>query len=114
MTPQERCEAAENSINAARKLLLSPSPAALEECLQILSQVIETLETLVAGSSRDWDPLVHAAIRRIRFGVSGLRVQIGHGANLISGWMQLRMGEGYTRAGSPELTDQGSNRLLEA
>lgn len=114
MTAHERCESAESSINFARKLLLTPSPAALEECGHILSQVIETLEMLVAGSSRDWDPLVHAAIHRIRFGVNGLRIQIGHGSNLIAGWMQLKMGEGYTRQGSPELAERQSKRLMEA
>lgn len=114
MTPRESCLAAESGLLRVQRLLLDPRPETLEQCLQILSQVIELLENLAAGTSTDWDPAVHVAFDRIRKSARGLQLQIEHGSNLVRGWMQLRFGEGYTRRGMPEFTDRESARVLEA
>lgn len=113
MTPRECCEAAEGGLARAGQLLLTPSPSALEESLQTLSQVLEILETLATGTSRDWDPAVHLAFRRIQTGSRALAAQIEHGSNLVGGWMQLRLGEGYSRQGSPTFTEVEAERHLE-
>lgn len=114
MTSRECCESAEASLNTARQLLMNPSPSAFEDCLQALSEVTRFLESMTHGNPQDWDPTVYFTFHRIRDGVRGLRAQIEHGSNLISGWMQLRHSEGYTRRGSPELAEQQTQRLLEA
>src|ERR1700733_14020687 len=99
MAPLQYCEAAEGDLAQAGQLLLNPTPAALEECLPVLTRVMETLEALAAGTSRGWDPAVHLAIGRIQAGarVLGLRIELG--SKLVRGWKQLRCGEGYTRRG---------------
>lgn len=113
MTPRECCEAAENSLAQAGQLLLTPSPGALEESIQVLSRVIELLETLASGNARDWDPVVHLAIHRVHNAARGLAPQIEHGSRLVRGWMQLRMGEGYTRSGSPQFAEPEAARSVE-
>jgi hypothetical protein len=114
MTPRECCEAAESGLARAGQLLLTPSPGALEESLQALSRVIELLETLASGTARDWDPVVHLAIHRVQAGARALAPQIVNGSNLVRGWMQLRLGEGYTRGGSPRFAEPEPARHLEA
>jgi hypothetical protein len=37
-----------------------------------------------------------------------------NGSNLVRGWMQLRLGEGYTRGGSPRFAEPEPARHLEA
>ncbi len=114
MTPRECCEEAENSLAQAGELLLNPSPGALEESVQALSRVMELLETLASASARDWDPVVHLAIHRIQTAACALAPRIEHGSKLVRGWMQLRMGEGYTRGGSPQFAEPETGRGLEA
>lgn len=114
MTPQESCQTAESGLLKAQELLLDPRPEAFEQCLHLLSQAIEILEALAAGSSRDWDPPVHLAFRRILISARTLRHQIDHGSNLLRGWMQLRFGNGYTRGGLPEFSETREQRLFEA
>jgi hypothetical protein len=114
MSPSESCQAAESGLQTVQKLLLEPRPDTFEQCLQALSQVIEILENLAAGSSRDWDPAVHLAFHRIRKTAGNLNLQIGHGSNLVRGWMQLRFGAGYTRRGLPEFPEREAERLFEA
>jgi hypothetical protein len=113
MTPQECCQAAEQNLARAGEFLLNPSPSALEECLQILGQVIETLETLAKGTTLGWDPAVHLAIHRIQTGARALGLRIEHGSYLIRGWMQLRLGEGYTRRGLPSFSEPQTERQME-
>jgi hypothetical protein len=114
MNPQESCQAAELRLQTAQQLLLDPRPGTLDQSLEVLSQVIEILERLAAGSPRDWDPAVHVAFDRIKAGAANLRLQVDHGSNLIRGLMQLRFGEGYTRGGLPEFAQAGAERLFEA
>src|ERR1700722_1934 len=114
MTPQECCESAEHSLARAGEFLLNPTPGALEECLQLLSQITETLETLVKGTTLGWDPAVPLAIYRIQAGARALGLRIEHGSMLVRGWMQLRLGEGYTRGGLPTFSEPQTERQMEA
>jgi|SRR5580692_9189214 hypothetical protein len=114
MDPRQYCEAAEGDLARAGQLLLSPTPAALEECLQALTRVSETLEALAAGTSRGWDPSVRLAMGRIHAGARALGLRIELGAKLVRGWKQLRCGEGYTRRGLPAFAEHEAGHHMEA
>ncbi len=114
MAPRQYCEAAEGGLARASQLLLDPTPGALEECLQVLTQISETLEALASGTSRGWDPAVHLAVGRIQAGARALGLRIEHGSKLVRGWKQLRCGEGYTRRGLPAFAEQEAGHHLEA
>lgn len=114
MNPKACCDAAEQSLARAGEFLLNPTPGALEECLQLLNQVTEMLETLTKGTPLGWDPAVPLAIYRIQDGARALGLRLEHGSNLVRGWMQLRRGEGYTRRGLPTFTETQTERQMEA
>ena len=114
MKPKESCQTAESGLLRAQRLLLNPRPDTLEQCVEALSQVIEVLEELARGTSRDWDSNVYMSFQRLRASTRDLHLQIAHGSNLISGWRQLRFGAGYTRSGLPEFNNPTAERLFEA
>lgn len=114
MSPQESCQAIEQKIQAAQELIINPSPETMERCLAELSRVASILEGLATGNSRDWSPEVHASFHRVRAAARRLGLQIEHASNLWRGWIQLRMGTGYTRQGLPELTQGTSRSSVEA
>jgi hypothetical protein len=90
------------------------SPSTINQCLVALAQVIEVLEEVAAGNPSDWDPEMQIAFHRIRAAARDLHLQVGHGSDLIRGWMQMRFGAGYTRRGQPEFPEHESERLFEA
>lgn len=114
MNPQERCQTAERALAKAGELLLNPTPDALEECLDAFSQVIQILETLAAGTVLGRDPAVGLAAHRLQQGARALAIRLEHGSNLLRGWMQLRLGEGYTRRGAPRFAEAAATRQMEA
>ncbi len=114
MNPRERCQAAEQALARAGELLLTPTPGAIEECLQVLSQTIELLEGLAGETALGGDPAVPLAMHRVRDGARALGVRLEHGSNLLRGWMQLRRGEGYTRRGAPRFAEIDAMSHLEA
>ena len=114
MTAAESCRAAESRLDQAGRLLSQPSPELVDQAIDALAGVIEILEKLAAGNSRDWDPAVHLALHRIRAGVRRLRLQIAHASNLLCGWMQRKFSTGYTPRGLPEFAERESGRALEA
>jgi hypothetical protein len=114
MIARECCEQAEVCLQQASLILQKPTPAALEECAQTLAQVVDTMEKLAGGSAREEDPAVRLALTRICVASRNLSLQIEHASNLVRGWMQLQLGEGYTRGGSPVFSEQDAQRHLEA
>jgi hypothetical protein len=114
MSPQESCQAIEEKIQAAQRLIIDPRPETMERCLAELSRVAAILEGLATGNSRDWNAEVQASFHRVRVAAQSLRVQIEHALNLWMGWIQLRMGTGYTRQGLPELAAGESGSSIEA
>jgi hypothetical protein len=57
---------------------------------------------------------VTRAIYRIQASARALGQRIEHGSKLVRGWMQLRLGEGYTRGGLPTFMEPPNERHLEA
>lgn len=114
MTAAESCRAAESRLADAARLLSQPKAEPLGEAIEALAGVIEILEQLAAGNSRDWDPAVHLAVHRIRAGAQRLNLQIDHASRLLCGWMQRKFSTGYTPRGLPEFADRDSGRFFEA
>jgi hypothetical protein len=114
MNPQESCRAIEEKIQAAQQLIINPSPETMERCLAELSRVATILEGLASGNSRDWNAEVHASFHRVRGAAQRLRVQIEQASNFWRGWIQLRLGTGYTRQGLPEIAQGASRSSIEA
>ncbi|HYV63638.1 MAG TPA: hypothetical protein VE958_13235 [Bryobacteraceae bacterium] len=101
MTLTERCQAGEAKLEQVSTALLDPRPEVLDRCEAELQEVIGLLESepgLTAGNTSDRDYLLRLR-RRIRL----LAVQAQHAANLIQGWVQLGLSEGYTDQGKPVL-----------
>jgi hypothetical protein len=110
---QEACQETEAKLLEAQHLIADPRPEKLERCLVELGHAAAILEQLVAGSSRDWTPAVSASFHRIRSASSRLQQQIGHGSNICLGWLQLRMGTGYTQQGRPEYAPTRARNSFE-
>jgi hypothetical protein len=113
MTARDQCQSAEDHLAIAQDLLRNPSPEGLDRGIEVLCEVAEILERLVAGTSRDWNPAVFLAVGRIHKTVRGLQIQIAYGTNLVRGWRQRQSGAGYTRGGLPEFAERGSRRSFE-
>jgi hypothetical protein len=99
-TALETCEA---GIREAGQLLLDARPEAVDRCQAELQRVAETLERLVAEGTIAADSRIAPALMRIRQSTGVLKVQTEYAANLWSGWLQLRLGTGYTDQGLPVL-----------
>jgi hypothetical protein len=107
MSPQdeisalESCHATEARIQEVEKLLWEPRPDVLERCEGELREVIILLHGLVTAGKRNWTPETAAAFQRIARSAGRLRRQVEHASNLWAGWLQLRLGTGYTESGRP-------------
>jgi hypothetical protein len=101
MNPLESCRGAEARIHTVEKLLLQPRPETLDQCETELREIILILQRLVSEGKRHWTPETGAAFRTIKQATGRLRRQIEHASNLWAGWLQLRMGIGYTERGRP-------------
>ena len=99
----EFCQRAETTIREVQQLLLDPRPGMLERCQAELQQVIVGLQTLVSEGSSAPNPEVSSSLRQIQQATRPLRLQIEHASNLCLGWIQLRLGTGYTEQGLPVL-----------
>jgi hypothetical protein len=114
MTPTESCQAAEASLLSAQTLMLDPRPEAVDRCVAELSRVAGILEHLATGNARDWNPEVTAAVLRIQAANTRLRGQIEHASNFWRGWLQIKVGTGYTRQGLPEIPASDNHSSIEA
>jgi hypothetical protein len=112
--PLESCHAAEAKIQDVEKLLLEPCPEILDRCEKELREVIGLLEGLVSAGKRDWTPEAVEGLYRIRRRAGTLRRQIEHASNLWAGWLQLRLGTGYTERGRPVFSGQEPGSTFEA
>jgi hypothetical protein len=95
------CQEAEGKIQEARQWLLDARPGAIDSCQSTLQQTIATLETLIAEKALQPDPAVSSALQSIRRSAHSLGQQIEFASNLYFGWIQLRLGAGYTQQGLP-------------
>jgi hypothetical protein len=99
----DSCLRAEAKIQEIRQMLLDPRPDAVERCQNELQQVVSALEGLISKGPFSFDPPASSALLRIRRSAHALKLQIEVASNLCFGWIQLRLGTGYTAQGLPVL-----------
>jgi hypothetical protein len=109
----DACLQAEAKLREAGLFLLNFNPQAVERCQEELRLVIAMLEGLVDEGSFQANPGIAATLLRIRRSAQALRMQIRYASNLYSGWIQLRLGSGYTRQGLPFLANGSPGTSFE-
>ena len=97
------CLQAEAKIHEARQRLLDARPGDIEGCRNELNQAAAVLERLVSEGAFPASFPAWAALLRIRRSAHALKLQIEYASKLYCGWIQLRLGTGYTRQGLPVL-----------
>jgi len=108
----ESCLAAEAKISRAQQLLAEDArPENVDLCVAELGEVAELLRGLMDGSL---DADASLTIRRIQGSARRLNLQIQHASRLCLGWIQRRMGTGYTAQGAPVLMPPEAETLFEA
>jgi hypothetical protein len=112
-TALETCRHAEAGLREAGQLLLDAQPESVDRCQAELQRVTEILARLVGGGTLQADPLLPPALLRVRQSACALKIQTEYASNLCSGWLQLRIGAGYTDQGLPVLNEPGG-RSFEA
>jgi hypothetical protein len=103
MQQEETLEGCESRLHSAQQLLLDARPGAVDGCRGELQQVITLLEGLISEGAFQPNPPVSSALLRIRSSARALQLQIEYASNLWFGWIQTRLGEGYTAQGRPVL-----------
>ena len=109
------CRAAEANLAEVQRLLLNPTPETLDRARADLAGVVAVLNTLVNSIPRTgqkWPPAAVASFHQIRLAARGLRPQIEHASKFCLGWIQTRLGTGYTQQGSPVFVAGRSQKLL--
>jgi hypothetical protein len=108
------CLHAEAKIREVSRLLLDIRPEAVERCQSELQQVIALLKGLVSERAFQANPRVSSTLVGIGRSARVLKLQIEYASNLYSGWIQLRLGAGYTQQGLPVLVRGESRSSFEA
>jgi hypothetical protein len=113
-----RAKAAHAKLREASELLLRPSPATLGDCCALLSEVTGILEELMAAGTSELSPEFSKSLLPIRQAAQELQTQIQHGSRFCLGWLQVRMGVGYTQGGAPIMletrSESGKGRSFDA
>jgi len=98
MTLTKRCQAGEAKLDAVARALADPRPEILNYCAGELQEVLDLLE-----SAESWVPSNRADLTRLRKKVRVLEMQTQNALNLLQGWTQLGLTQGYTEQGTPVL-----------
>jgi len=96
---------AQNKLGEVRELMLRPSPVALESCQSLLGEVAGILEELIAANATERTPEFYKSLREIEQVAEELQGQIQHGTRFCLGWLQTRLGVGYTDRGMPVMLE---------
>ncbi len=102
-TTLKACLLAEAKIDGARQLLLDGRPEAIDGCQSELQQAVAVLEGLVSEGAFQTNSPVASVLHRILHSAHALKLQIEYASKLYFGWIQLRLGAGYTAQGLPVL-----------
>jgi hypothetical protein len=105
---------AETRIQRLGQMLLDARPESIERCQSELQQIVALLERLVSEGVHPSSPIASAALLRIRRSARLLKLQAEYASNLCLGWIQLRLGAGYTAQGAPLLVQSEAGRTFEA
>ncbi len=105
MTTLEVIGNARAKISDARELLLKPNPGSLDGCRTSLGEVAQILQELVIAGPIGLTPDVIHSIRQIQVAARDLESQIQHGSRFCTGWLQMRLGMGYSDSGAPVMAE---------
>jgi hypothetical protein len=105
MTAFESIGNARTRIAQARELLVRPSPGSLETCRELLGEVAQILQEVIAQGAIALTPEVIRSAQEIQWAAQELQSQIEHGSRFCLGWMQMRMSLGYSDTGVPILVE---------
>ena len=105
---------ASDQVIHAGELLLSPSPANLDQCAVILQSAIKEMEAFrpdADGSGVDGQELEQA--QRLKTALTDTRRLLDHAARFHQNWLRRRgvISGGYTQDGNPAAVD-GIRRLI--
>lgn len=107
------CRAAEEKIDGVQELLLDPRPETLDRAMADLTEVAAVLNTLVSSGVQKWSPGALDSIHKIRRAARSLLPQIEHASTFCLGWIQTRLGTGYTQQGFPVLVESEAKSSFE-
>ena len=113
MNALESVHLAQAKIRSVRDLLRTPSAATLDQCLDELGETARILEIILQEAATELTPEIVTACCEIRDAARGLRLQIGYASQFWLGWMQMRLGTGYTAEGSPVLIESAVRGSFE-
>jgi hypothetical protein len=111
---EEACLHVAEKLRGASRFLLEIRPESVERCQAELEQVIAVLENLVSHGDFQYNPRVSSMLAGIRRSACALGLQIKYASNLYSGWLQLRLGAGYTQQGLPVFVTAKTGASFEA
>jgi hypothetical protein len=108
------CRGVEAKIDEIGRRLLDPRPEAIDRCQNELHEVAVVLRRLVAEGGFPRNSALSSTLSDIRRSAQTLKIQAECASNLCSGWLQLRLGSGYTKQGLPLLVRHESGSSFEA
>lgn len=109
----DACRGAEAKIGDVQRLLLDPKPETLDRAMAELADVAATLHGLAKSGSQKWPPAAIESFHKIRQATRALRPQIEQASKFCVGWIQIRLGTGYTRQGSPVFVESEARSSFE-
>jgi len=112
MKLEEHCLEAETRLRGMEARLHEFRPEAMDECLQELPRVLANLKQWLA-TPQPVDAEDRKALKSLSETVRRLRLQADYGTNLCLGWIQLRLGVGYTNQGQPWVLGTESSATFE-
>lgn len=112
MKLEEHCLEAEARLRGLEERLREFRPEAMDHCLQEIPRVLDSLQQWIASpgpvDARDRD-----ALKTLRETTGRLLLRAEYGNHLCQGWIQLRLGVGYTNQGRPWVLGAESSATYE-
>jgi len=112
MKLQEHCTEAEARLRRMEAQLLEFRPEAVDQCLAELPKVLESLQRWTA-LPEPVDAKDRVALKSLQQTAGRLRLHADFASNLCLGWIQLRLGVGYTNKGQPWVLGTEPNATYE-
>ena len=107
------CRAAEEKIGKIQQLLGNPGTESVERAIAELSEVAGLLNSMISTRAYRFHPAAQDSFQEIRRLARGLRPQIEHASAFCLGWIQVRLGTGYTRQGFPVFVESEARSTFE-
>lgn len=112
-TAASELAAAEAKIGGVQDLLLNPRPETLDRAIGDLAEVVAVLNNLVSSGVEKWNPATVNSFHQIRRAARALSPQIEHASTFCMGWIQMRLGTGYTQQGFPVFVEGEARSSFE-